>query len=85
MYGNENISFLNSSNNEKCRKSRSEDRIETLEDDLSTGRPVQRSLFEPNQRSNQLSWFKFEPNQRSNQIFGVTFHILPNQRFYQIF
>ena len=49
------------------------------------GRPVQRSLFEPNQRSNQLSWFKFEPNQRSNQIFGVTFHILPNQRFYQIF
>ena len=34
---NENTSFLQSSNDKKCRKSRSEDRIETLEDDLSTG------------------------------------------------
>ena len=47
-------------------------------------RPVQSWLFEPNQRSNQLSWFEFEPNQRSNQIFELDFNILPNQSFYQI-
>ena len=35
----------------------------------SVGRPVQRWLFQPNQRSNQLSWFKFEPTQSSNTIF----------------
>ena len=49
---------------------------------ISSSRPVQRWLFEPNQMSNQLSRFKFEPNQRSSQMLGLT--SLPNQSLNQI-
>ena len=51
---------------------------------ISNIRPVQRWLFAPNQRSNQLSCFKFQPNQSSNQLCGLKFNVLPIQRLYQI-
>ena len=44
--------------------------------------PVQRQLFGPNQRSNQLTQFRFTSHQRSNQISLLKFGILPNQRTY---